>query len=64
MWGRVDLVWTDASEERIISIFRVEKSAKEEPAWAGGCSHFAPEIVTHNKTDALLTIKKLKENLE
>jgi hypothetical protein len=29
---------TDASEERIASIFRVEKSASEEPAWAGGCS--------------------------
>jgi hypothetical protein len=38
MWRRVDLVWTDVSEERIASIFRVEKSASEEPAWAGGCS--------------------------
>jgi hypothetical protein len=37
MWRRVDLVWTDVSEERIASIFRVEKSAIEEPAWAGGC---------------------------
>jgi hypothetical protein len=27
MWRRVDLVWTDVSEERIASIFRVEKSA-------------------------------------
>jgi hypothetical protein len=24
MWHRVDLVWTDVSEERIASIFRVE----------------------------------------
>jgi hypothetical protein len=24
MWRRVDLVWTDVSEERIASIFRVE----------------------------------------
>jgi hypothetical protein len=39
MWRSVDLVWTDVSEERISSIFRVEKSASEEPAWAGGCSH-------------------------
>jgi hypothetical protein len=39
MWRRVDLVWTDVSEERIASIFRVEKSASEEPIWAGGCSH-------------------------
>jgi hypothetical protein len=30
-------VWTDVSEERIISIFRVQKSASEEPAWVGGC---------------------------
>jgi hypothetical protein len=37
MWCRVDLVWTDVSEERIASKFRVEKSASEEPAWAGGC---------------------------
>jgi hypothetical protein len=33
MWRRVGLVWTDVSEERITSIFRVEKSASEEPAW-------------------------------
>jgi hypothetical protein len=40
MWRRVDLVWIDVSKERIASIFRVEKSASEEPAWAGEvCSH-------------------------
>jgi hypothetical protein len=33
MWRRVDPVkWTDVSEENIASIFRVEKSASEEPA--------------------------------
>jgi hypothetical protein len=37
MWRRVDLVWTDVSEERIASIFCVEKSAREEPVWVGGC---------------------------
>jgi hypothetical protein len=37
MWRRVDLVWSDVSEERIASIFRVEKSASEEPA--ADCSH-------------------------
>jgi hypothetical protein len=37
MWRRVDFVWTDVSEERIASIFRVEKSTRQEPAWAGGC---------------------------
>jgi hypothetical protein len=31
IWRRVDLVWTDVSEEQIASIFRVEKSAS--------CSH-------------------------
>jgi hypothetical protein len=37
---RVDpMKWTDVSEERIASIFRVEKSASEEQAWAGSmCS--------------------------
>jgi hypothetical protein len=35
MWSHVELVWTDVSEEGIASIFRVEKSASEEPAWAG-----------------------------
>jgi hypothetical protein len=34
MWRRVHLVWTGVSEKRIAYIFRVEKSAKEEPAWA------------------------------
>jgi hypothetical protein len=34
VWRRVDVVdWTDVSEDRIASIFRVEKSASEEPAW-------------------------------
>jgi hypothetical protein len=32
----VDIVCTDVSEERIDSIFRVVKSASEEPAWPGG----------------------------
>jgi hypothetical protein len=37
MWRCVVLVWTDVSEERIASIFRVEKSASEGPAWSCGC---------------------------
>jgi hypothetical protein len=37
MWHRVDLVWTDISEEHIASIFRVQKSVSEEPVLAGGC---------------------------
>jgi hypothetical protein len=32
MWRYVDVALTDVSEERIASIFRVEKSASEEPA--------------------------------
>jgi hypothetical protein len=35
MWGYVDLVLTDVSEERIFSIFRVE-SDSEEPVRASG----------------------------
>jgi hypothetical protein len=38
MWRHADLVnWTDVSEERVASIFRVEKSASEEPDWV--CYH-------------------------
>jgi hypothetical protein len=37
MWRRVLLVWTNVSEERIASIFRVDKSTSEEPAWARSC---------------------------
>jgi hypothetical protein len=34
VWRRVDVVdWTDVSEDRIASIFGVEKSASEEPEW-------------------------------
>jgi hypothetical protein len=41
IWRRLDLVnWTDFSEERVASIFRVEKSASDESAWVGGNSHF------------------------
>jgi hypothetical protein len=36
MVRHVDLVQTNVSEERITSIFRVEKSASEELVWAGG----------------------------
>jgi hypothetical protein len=42
MWSRVDLVWTDVSEERFASIFRAEKSATEELAWAGGRRYSSP----------------------
>jgi hypothetical protein len=38
MWRRVDLVWTDDSEERIASIFRVERFASEGAARAVACS--------------------------
>jgi hypothetical protein len=37
MCRRVVLVWTDVSEERIDSIFRVEKSTNEKPAWGSSC---------------------------
>jgi hypothetical protein len=37
MWRCVVLALTNVSEERIASIFRVEKSASGEPVSAGGC---------------------------
>jgi hypothetical protein len=39
MWRRVYFVWIDVSEERIASIFRVEKPASEEPAWLQPPAH-------------------------
>jgi hypothetical protein len=45
VWRRVDVVdWTDVLEDRIASIFRVEKSASEEPAWAGSCRHLVESL--------------------
>jgi hypothetical protein len=50
MWRRVDLVnLTDVLEERIASIFRVEKFASEEPAW---------EIPIHNLFYTVRTLQK------
>jgi hypothetical protein len=43
MWSRAVLVWTDVSEGRIASIFRVEKSESEELAWASSCSYVPPK---------------------
>jgi hypothetical protein len=48
VWRRVGVVdWTDVSEDRIASIFRVEKSASEEPAWAA--LHNRPSFTHYNK---------------
>jgi hypothetical protein len=52
MSRRVDLLWTDFLEEQIASIFRVEKSADEEPALAGGCSQL-PLLLHNLATDCL-----------
>jgi hypothetical protein len=38
MWRCVDLVWADVSEERIASIFRVEKSTSLQPPSHAGSS--------------------------
>jgi hypothetical protein len=40
MWSCVGLVLTDVSEEHIVSIFRVEKSASEEPVKTPGSQGF------------------------
>jgi hypothetical protein len=45
MWRLIVLVWTDVSEERIASIFRVEKSASVEPAWADSVSSHQLRLV-------------------
>jgi hypothetical protein len=56
VWRRVDVVdWTDVSEERIASIFRVEKSASEEPAWAGSCSCLKMEAIRSSETSVQST---------
>jgi hypothetical protein len=63
MWRRIDLVWTDVSEECIASIFRVEKFASEEPAWAGGCrvcSFFGGRGVITVSKQVLLRISSVK----
>jgi hypothetical protein len=53
--------WTDVSEERIASIFRVEESASEEPAWAGNSRlssetsvHFTVSTRRHIQEDGIL----------
>jgi hypothetical protein len=51
MWRCVGLVLTDVSEERIASTFRVEKSASEEPVWAGGCSLQHGELTPSTRSD-------------
>jgi hypothetical protein len=57
MWRRVELVWTDVSEERIASIFRVEKSASEEPAWAGGILQSSCGF-SHSQNGSRMTLSK------
>jgi hypothetical protein len=50
VWRRVDVVdWTDVSEDRIASIFRVEKSASEEPARAGSRQLHDPAALPSEK---------------
>jgi hypothetical protein len=48
MCRRVYIVWTDVSGERIASIFRVENSASEEPAWTSGCSQIPEDGILHS----------------
>jgi hypothetical protein len=58
MWCNVYLVnWTDVSEERITSIFRVEKSASEEPTWAGGSRRLLPPAHVSSSLADFSTLK-------
>jgi hypothetical protein len=65
MWCCVDLVWTDVSEEHISSIFRVEKSASKEPAWAGSCrlsNHLKiPSYIRTGREEEWTTWKIIRE---
>jgi hypothetical protein len=54
MWRSVDLVWTDVSEERIASIFRVEKSLSLQPPAHPGSSLADFHTVSIIKTPKLL----------
>jgi hypothetical protein len=62
MWRRVHLVWTDVSEESIASIVRVEKSASEEPAWAGVCSHLLTRYVPPKRRFTRSTWRHIPED--
>jgi hypothetical protein len=54
MWCRIDLVWADVSEERIASVFRLEKSTSEEPAQsAATCSRWFVRFVFRLNTTTI-----------
>jgi hypothetical protein len=64
MWRLVDLVWTDVSEERIASIFQVEKSATKKQVWAGGSRlsvyWSTSSIQHHSPEDGILYLEMLR----
>jgi hypothetical protein len=68
MWRCVDLVWTVFSEERIASVFGVEDSVSEVPAWAGGCrlGHQSKtyNLQNTNYTDIVMEIHEEEYRLE
>jgi hypothetical protein len=55
MWCGVDIALIDVSEERIASIFRVEKSAGWKPEWAGCVNG----VITGKKFGKLITTYKM-----
>jgi hypothetical protein len=62
MWRCVVLVLTDVSEERIASIFRVEKSASEEPLWPGGRSQMTTFFIVTAVKASNLTLSRVVFN--
>jgi hypothetical protein len=50
MWRCINPGLTDVSEERIVSIFRVDKSASGEPASGGGCKRSSKKSVNSGST--------------
>jgi hypothetical protein len=57
MWRRVNLMGTDISEERIASIFVVEKSASEEPAWSCDMYRLQPPVQAGSSLADFYTLK-------
>jgi hypothetical protein len=47
MWHRVIFVWTDVSEDRRASIFRIEEYTSGEPEWASSCRFLARRFFYH-----------------
>jgi hypothetical protein len=68
MWRRVGLMWTDVSEERIASIFRVEKSSETSVHTRPTQRHIPEDGILHTyvpvKFSLLLSTESARTNLQ